>query len=66
MSKIHTREQLFHEIQQIISSHVHGDCWECIDKSAEEICDLIANLPNLCFHSKNEKCSSNSNSSTVL
>lgn len=41
---IHTREQLFKEIQKIISSHVHGECWECIDKSAEEICDLIATL----------------------
>ena len=41
---IYTREELFHLIQQIILNHDHGECWECIDKSANEICDLIATL----------------------
>ncbi len=48
MKKIHTREQLIHEIEEII--------WENIDEAygcgqaAIDIADLIADLPNTCFH----------------
>ena len=62
MKQIHTREQLEEEIRKIIESnvdacgHIEDQVWNC----ATEICDLIADLPNLCFHSKVDSSSSSS------
>lgn len=53
LKQIHTREQLLCAIQDIIAVNVDEDGFG-IYEAAVEICDLIADLPNLCFHSKNE------------
>lgn len=59
MKQIHTREQLEHEIFNIIQDEVTYIIWDEYDDNMEygnvvqRICDLIADLPNQCFHSKN-------------
>ena len=55
MKPIHTREQLEAEIYKIIENHIdaYGHIEDDVGNAATEICDLIADLPDQCFHSKN-------------
>ena len=59
MKQIHTREQLEKEIMDIIMDEVTYIIYDEYDSSMKygdvvrKICDLIADLPNMCFHETN-------------
>lgn len=53
MKQIHTREQLIHELVEMIKEvHYDNHCFDTdiVNVTAVKIADLIANLPNACFH----------------
>lgn len=54
MKQIHTREQLVAKLVDIIAEYGDDMYYNAMVGCAETIADLIADLPNLCFHSKDK------------
>lgn len=53
MKQIHTREQLISELTEMIKEVYHDNhCYDTdiVNVTAVRIADLIADLPNQCFH----------------